>query len=233
MPKVDYDELDKFKTYDSDFEWFNLENNGDSSEVIFLVDTKKDLQSYVAHQVQCDGKQRWVDCLRSADDDIEVCPLCQHMYENSNDDSVRKVKAIFIPLIETSKIDKEGNVKKGSMTYWQRSRKFVEANIDFFLNNFGPMTDYICKVTRIGEKKSQDTTYRIDKIKDLEIDKTQLPEPVELLGKLIQEISFEDMVKYLSTGKLPEREEETENIQKREKKSVAPARRTAKSGKGF
>ena len=75
MGRISYDEQDKYES-SGNGEWFSLKNDGDIARVQFMADSPDDLEIFACHRVKIGEKERYVDCLRSYNDPIDVCPLC-------------------------------------------------------------------------------------------------------------------------------------------------------------
>ena len=47
-----------------------------TAHIRFLYDNVRDVEGYAVHEVELNGKKRYVDCLRGANDTVDKCPLC-------------------------------------------------------------------------------------------------------------------------------------------------------------
>ena len=56
--------------------FFNLKNNNDEATVRFMYKDSSEFEILSVHTVLVGGKYRKVNCLRTAKDPVDMCPLC-------------------------------------------------------------------------------------------------------------------------------------------------------------
>lgn len=56
--------------------FFSLKRRN-TARVRFLYNNINDVEGYAVHEVELNGKKRYVDCLRGAHDTVDKCPLCK------------------------------------------------------------------------------------------------------------------------------------------------------------
>ena len=148
--------------------YFSLKDDNDTAVVRFLYDTVggdsmegKDIDAYVVHQVEIDGKKKYIKCLETGD-----CPLCK-----ANNKAQLK---IFLQLYDYT----DDKVK-----VWERGQKFIGFILGY-INKYGSLVERQYDVERHGKKGSTDTTYMMYS-RDKDDGKLADFEKSELLGKLI------------------------------------------------
>lgn len=187
MAKINYQDVDKYSSGGSN-EFFSLKNDMDTAVVRFLYEKEDELDIYAVHQVEIEGKKRWVECI-AVGEDAEVCPLC----ESGN---FRRIK-LFLQL------EHEGVVKT-----WERGKNFIPKIMGLFNkygydregNYQGGLINRPYEVERhgkVGDTKTTYETYPLDKDnKTLE----DFPEKQKLLGSFIIQKSAAEMDELLNGG---------------------------------
>lgn len=130
--------LEKYKGGGNDF--FCLKEDKDTAVVRFLYDTKdiNDLDWFVVHQVEINGKKRWVLCTEEGD-----CPLCAA--------GMRPQVKLFLQLFDE---------KEGKVCTWERGRDFV-AKMGSLMNRYGSLIKRPYEVERNGKKGDTKTKYEL------------------------------------------------------------------------
>ena len=240
MPVVGVDEIENYKGFQSDFDFLKLPKDKDYAVVRFYLNERTDIKFNVVHTVKTKtGKYRDVDCLRTFDEPVDDCPLCQAALKDK--ELALKTK-LFLPVFVESINGKEVN----KTMIFQRGKTFVE-ELEPVIRRFAPLAGVPCEIERNGIEKSMETVYKIVADPRKQDDKTNadLPEVPELLGTYIMQLTFEDMVDFLKTGELPATEEtaeedKAENLPRRTKRDTpaetakddaATQRRTARAGR--
>ena len=206
------------------FDVFNLENDQDSDQVQFLLNSMDDVIVYTYHGITMKSRsgrdyERKVGCFRTSKDDPEgVCPFC---------DSGHKIKvARFIPLYSLSQ-------KK--VLLWERGPRFVDQTLKGFINrliaNGIDPKNYVVEVVRQGKKGDNQTTYALypmERTEAHDVSKFEMPDPE---GSLIATWSTEDMKKYDATGVVPDTNNDAVNsgVQRRERTAPSESYRTSPS----
>lgn len=148
-------------------EFFRLVDDKDSAVVRFLYNGEEDLDWFVVHRVEIDGKQRYVQCTEGPD-----CPLCA----SGNRPTVR----LFLQLIDYSDGQK--------LKLWDRGKTTITdilGLIDKYASD-KPFYKRRFEIVRHGKKGDTSTSYQFFPL-DLEpiddITEHDLPEKQQLLGK--------------------------------------------------
>ena len=65
--------------------YFSLKNDKDVAQVRFMYNSIDDVEGYAVHQVEIDGKKRYVNCLREYNQPIDTCPFRRVLFRSSAD----------------------------------------------------------------------------------------------------------------------------------------------------
>ena len=106
----------------------------------------------LVHQMQIDGKNRNINCIRNLNEPIDKCPLCKA--------GVPIKQRVFIRLVEYTRED-DGSIKL-TPRIWDRPANGQSSYINILNNLFveyGDISDLVFKIRRTGSKL--DTTYSI------------------------------------------------------------------------
>lgn len=192
-----------------DFNFFSLTDNNDSAEVRFMYKALEDIQPDAVHQVKVNGKDKFVDCLRQAEDPLEKCPFCKS--------GLKPVVKYFLEMFVISKT--ENGVKKpvNQVCIWTRGGSQIidiEADIeDDVIDGVADgtakdLSSFIVKITRKGVRKDSKTRYKFKVLKAVEGESLEdLPEEVELRAEdkaMILVKTAEEMEYYLENEEFEE-----------------------------
>lgn len=190
MPRINFEDSEK---YGGSGYWFTLADDGDTVEVMVLLEDLESLPIYAIHQVELNGITTSVDCLRGPNDSIDKCPLCKNGH--------KATVQMYIPLLV-------GNQVK----LWSRGKTFY-SKIKSLFRRYPELYKHTFEVERIGEKGDNGTTYEFhflstDKsIGSLDTLLSELSqdevEKLEVVGVAILDWSEDEMWEYVETGKDP------------------------------
>lgn len=169
--------------------FFSLANDRDVAQVRFMYDNMTDVQGYAVHQIELDGKKRYVNCLREYNQPVDVCPFCKAK-------SVQLAK-MFIPVYDLA---------SGSVKIWERGKKFF-GQISSLCSRYAqnePLCSHVFEIERNGKKGDTATTYGIFETDRDNTVLEDLPEVPEIIGGLVLDKTAEEMDYYLSRGVFPD-----------------------------
>lgn len=173
--------------------YFSLKNDRDIATVRFLYNSADDVEGYAVHEVEIDGKKRYVNCLREYNQPIDDCPFCK----------ARKfqVAKLWIPLY---------NEDEDKVQVWERGKKFFNKLSSVLSRcDADPICSQTFEIERNGKPKDTQTTYEIyqtkDKPDDTVLDDFDMP---NILGGIVLDKSAEDMEFYLEEGYFPPEDDE-------------------------
>lgn len=163
-------------------EFFSLRDDGDSALVRFMYNDIDDVQLDVVHEVEVNGKKRFVNCIRSYNDPMDACPLCKS-------GNMAKVK-MFVPVYDC---------ESGQVKIWQRGKTFA-SQIAGLMDEYQPLVGTPIKVKRNGKKGDQGTTYQMFGRSSDGTKLSDLPEAPNLYGGMIMEKSFNELNNFVESG---------------------------------
>ncbi len=207
MPVVGIDDVENYRS-GGDFNYLQLKEDGDIAKVRFYIESADDLKFYVVHQIEVNGKKRYVNCIRTYDQPVDDCPLCAEALKNKD---LKSIVKMFLPVLDLS----DNQVK-----LFERGRTFKD-EITGHIRRNAPLVNYPCEIERCGAKGSTDTTYKVYPLAQ-EKDNTMikdLPEFDDLLGTYILDMTFEQMKEYLHSGKVTHTSSKEENLPRRTSKA--------------
>lgn len=201
MARVSFDSYPSNSTQnatENPVQFFSLKNDGDSAIVRFIEDSTSEFEILTTHAITINGKYRAVNCIRDAHDPLNKCPLCESGSE------VRK--RIFIKLI---RYDIVNNEVVATPCIWERSMAYA-FKLKEYIDNYGPLSDVICKITRRGQAGDIHTDYEISPNLNKNVyrddlyvlDKTPFTN-YSALGTVILDKPAADISTYLKTGNFP------------------------------
>lgn len=120
-------------------DFFQLEDDGMSADVIFLFKSIEDALMAKVHYVKYSTYSGYVQCCESED-----CPVCKK--------GIRTQEKLFIPLY---------NITRGKIEVWDRTPFFKPQLLRDVFNNFPNPSEFVFKITRKGAARDQNTTYTI------------------------------------------------------------------------
>ena len=221
MARFTADDMDKYGGQGGTG-YFSLKNDMDVATVRFLYDTVKDVEGYAVHEVEIDGKKRYVNCLREYNQPIDDCPFCRA--------KKYQVVKLFIPLY---------NEDEGKVQVWERGKKFL-SKLSGVLSRCraDSLVQQKFEIERHGKSGDTQTQYEIFETKEGPDDATleDFEEPV-IMGRLILDKSADDMEFYLENKYFPPEDEaptrrsesSRRNTRRDDEQEEMPRRRTRRT----
>ena len=214
MAKVNFNNLDEAElnggssnSTGNDVGFFTLKNDNDEAVVRFMFDTTDDFEILTCHDVQIGQRYRKVNCIRDPREPLDNCPLCKNGTRISN--------RFFIKLIQYNRVT---DPNTGAQTVvpqamiWERSTAYAKT-LKSYIDNYGPLSDIICKIIRHGKAGDMQTTYEIvpNLSKAVYPDEVYVKDPTlfgtfEAFGTIVMDRTFDEMSYFVSTGEFPARQ---------------------------
>ena len=193
--------------------YFSLKNDKDTARVRFLFDGIEDVEGYAVHQVELDGKKRYVNCLREYGQPISDCPFCEaKMFTSAK---------YFIPLY---------NIDEDRIQTWERGKKFGN-KLTSMCARYPHLVSHEFEIERNGKANDTGTTYEIYEVGDDPNVTLEDFEVQDALGTIVLDKSADEMRHYLDYGVFPS-EDDDEPVRRRgserSERSSAPAERTGR-----
>ena len=169
--------------------FFTLKDDGDIATVRFMYNNMEDVVGYAVHEVEIDGKKRYVNCLRSYNEPKSKCPFCEA-------NSFQRAK-LYIPVYD---------VEEDEVKIWERGKNFF-AKMSSICARYSkadtPLVSHTFEIERRGKKGDTSTTYEIYETGCDETTLEDLPEIPEILGTIILDKTADDMYYYLDNECFP------------------------------
>ena len=165
--------------------FFSLSNDGDTAQVRFMYNGIDDVEGYAVHQIEVDGKKRYVNCLREYNEPVDKCPLCAN-------NSVVLAK-LFVPVYD---------IDADTTKVWERGKKFF-AKMSSLCAHYPDVIHHTFEIERHGKKGDTSTTYEIYETGKDDTTLDDLPEMPKILGGLVLDKSADELNYYLDEGVFP------------------------------
>lgn len=215
MAKFSYDQLQQIQKATSNNEdkrkvgYFNsLKNDGDEAIVRFVYSNPSQFDLAVVHNVKVGEYTRYVSCLRNGLDDIQKCPLC------ARDEKVQS--RFFVKMLEYV-YDETGKIVPKAVV-WDRPASFADYMAGL-IKEYPNFNDKIFKIKRRGAKGDKKTRYDVmlanpDVYKEAVYPKDfSAFDDFDLGHHSYYELDYNDMVTFVRTGEIPQKEKEQESLQ--------------------
>lgn len=186
--------------------FFQLKDDGDSAVVKILLADENDILKFTkpVHMVEINGFNNKVLCT-ATDSKGTGCECCQA--------GLKRTLKIMMPLFnnETQQIE-----------LWERGINQIK-DLQTMLAEYGDLSQETFKIVRSGKAKSKDTKYSMVYVKKgIETDKTNADAP-EITGrnfKLILDLTPEQQIEAMTTGKITWKKATPEAIEVAEDDSI-------------
>ena len=184
MARFNYDEADHYGGQGG-AGYFSLKNDKDVARVRFMYNDIDDVEGYAVHQVEIDGRKRWVNCLREYNEPKDKCPFCrENMFTSAK---------LFVPIYD---------VDNDRVQIWERGKKFI-GKISSICARYPNVVSHIFEIERNCQKGDTSTTYEIYEVDKDDTTLEDLPEKREILGTVVLDKSADDMDFFLDNGYFP------------------------------
>ena len=173
--------------------FFRLVDDHDTARVRFLYTGIEDVQGMSVHQVEIDGKKRYVNCLKEYGAPIDSCPFCaKGMFTTAK---------YFIPVY---------NIDEDKIQIWERGKQFG-GKLTSMCSRYSNLVSHTFEIERIGKKGDTGTTYEIYETgvdENVSIDDFDVP---SILGGVVLDKSAEEMEYYDKHGDFPSADSDSDN----------------------
>lgn len=211
MSRVKIDDFEKYEQSTSNnnkFDFFNLDNDGDSAVVRFMYESLDEIEGVAVHTVSVNGKDRKVACLREYGDPLGNCPFCEAKLSVS--------PRLFLEMRQYERTP-DGRALTGEekTVIWERGRSFIK-KLTALAANYSPLCDYFFIVTRCGKKGDTNTSYEVLEYRgdsSKVVDRALPEEPYDPVGTLVWDKNYEEMKVYLETQNFP-RNDDTQVVRR-------------------
>lgn len=179
MARFSFNEADNYGGQGGSF--FSLKDDGDTAKIRFLINDINDMQGVATHQVEVNGKQVDVECLRAYNEPVINCPLCEAGY---------KVNAkMYIPVYDI-------NAKESKI--WTRGRTFFK-KLSSLCSRYNPLVSMPFEIERVGKKGDTNTTYETYPLQQDNAILADFPEVIAE-GVAFEVKSYDELKNFVETG---------------------------------
>lgn len=204
MAKVSFDNIlpENNSGNSNGIAFFGLKN-GEEAIVRILVNSVEDFDIHTVHNVKLPNYEygRRVNCLRDPQQPIDACPLCAA--------NVPLMQKIFVHIIQYS-ADQNGAITPQAKV-WERSindRNFGARALKGYLDNYGPLSEMVCKIIRRGEGLNTEYQF-IPNLNpamyrpEVYVKNESLFDNYSPVGSAILDKNFAECQEFLATGNFP------------------------------
>ena len=179
-------------------------NDGQEAIVRFAINSVDDFEIYTVHPItvgQSSYPNRRVSCLRTnpKTDPINYCPLC------AKGEKVQQ--RLYIKMLQY--VNENGQIIPKAVV-WDRPAYSYAPQLKSYLDNYGPLTNIVCKIVRHGS--GLDTKYDIIPNLNPQMFNEQLYpkdfsdfDGFNVLGSMVMDKTFEDIVQFIQSGQFPQK----------------------------
>lgn len=184
MARFRHDEVDHYGG-NGGAGYFSLKNDKDVARVRFMYNGIDDVEGFAVHEVEVDGKKRYVNCLREYNQPVDSCPFC----------AARKfqVAKLFIPVY---------NIDEDKIQIWERGKKFF-AKISSICTRYSNLVSHVFEIERNGKAGDTQTTYEIYEVSQDETTFEDLPEMPDILDGVVLDKTYDEMNYFLDNDEFP------------------------------
>lgn len=219
MSRVKIDDFEKYEQLTnntSKFEFFSLDNDGDSAVIRFMYEGLDEIEGVACHTVSVNGKDRKVACLREYGDPLGNCPFCEAKMNVS--------PRLFLEMKQYERTpDGRALTGEAKTVIWERGRSFIK-KLTALAMNYNPLCDYFFIIVRSGKKGDTQTSYEImeyrgdvSKVTDMSLPE----EPYDPVGSLVWDKNHEEMKSFLNNGSFP-MNDSNDGVVRRERPQEVP-----------
>ena len=187
MARFSYEEADNYGG-NGGHGFLSIPNDGDVVKVRFMYNKLEDIEGVAVHQIEIDGKKRYVNCLREYGKPIDDCPMCKAgKFVNAK---------LFIPVYD---------IESGTVKIWERGKKFFGkmAGLCSRYASKDDLVSHVFEIERHGKKGDTQTTYEVYECEKDDTTLEDLPEVPDIVGGLVLDKSKDEMQYFEDYGEFP------------------------------
>lgn len=166
--------------------FFSLKNDREVAPVRFLINGIEDVEGFAVHEIDVDGKKRYVNCLREYGQPMDVCPCCAA--------KMPVTVKYFIPLY---------NIKEEKIQTWERGKQFG-AKISSICARFPNLVSHTFEIERNGKPGDTKTSYEIYETGQDDTTLESFDEVPDAMGTIVLDKTFEELDYWVRRGAFPD-----------------------------
>lgn len=188
MARFSYEEVDNYGG-NGGHGFLSIPNDGDVVKVRFMYNKLEDIEGLAVHQIELDGKKRYVNCLREYGKPVDDCPLCKKgMFVTAK---------LFIPVFD---------IESGNVKIWERGKKFFGkmAGLCSRYASKDDLVSHIFEIERHGKKGDTQTTYEVYECEKDDTTLEDLPEAPDVIGGLVLDKDKDELQYFVDYDEFPD-----------------------------
>ena len=195
--------------------FFKLENDKDTALVRLMYNTDEEVVGIAVHEIQVEGKRRYVSCLRSYNEPTENCPLCAK--------GERVIAKVFVFMYD---------LDADEVKIWERGKTII-SKISSLGIRYNPLVSMPFEIERNGKPGETSTKYEFYPTEADDVTLEDLPEVPEVIGNIVLDKSFEELEFFVENSCFDEESEPTtkKSAPVTRRANVTATRRTAEPRK--
>ena len=208
--RFSYEEADNYGSNGAS-SFFQLKNDKETARVRIMYRGMKDVEGISVHEIELNGKKRYVECIRAYDEPIDNCPLCKANY--------KQIAKVFVPIF---------NEATGEAQVWERGKKFL-GKLSSLCSRYDNLVSHVFEIERNGKPKDTATTYEIYPISEDNTTLDDLPDPVDISKGIVLNKSSDDLSYFLKYKEFPDSGSDNDDVpfdEEPRRREDAPRRRT-------
>ena len=198
MARFNFNDVDKYDTNShKKNKWLTLSNDGDSALVQFPFDSLDAIFCEDIHKIRAISQagtpyDMKVACLRqNYNDELAVCPFCSS--------GIDRTQEFYVPVIDYN---------TGEPMLWSKTKTFIQKTLAYTIQNTPNFSKMVFKIVRCGAKGDKKTTYNLYPQMQLPAKDFSNVKPIDPVGAVIREKTYDEMMEYLKTGEFPKPQQE-------------------------
>lgn len=189
--------------------YFSLKDDNDSANVKFMYNSADEIETYAVHEVEVNGFNRHVDCLKDAEGN-GVCPFCEK--------GVKRTARTFFKLY---------NADKDTVEVWDCGIKRAPMIESIIRGRSEHIVNDCYEIVRHGKARATDTTYEVRwKGKD-EYMLEDLPKAPEIYGRYVLKKTAAEMEHFITHNEFPKTENASSTTEKSAQQTTKRVNRMA------
>lgn len=202
MAQISFTSAKDTASDNSSVSFFTLKNDGDEAIVRIMHNSVDDLTVNTVHPIEVAGRFRNVNCLRSPNDPVSACPMCNAGNRISN--------KVYLKMYEYG-TDNTGTLVCKPVI-WERTMSFVKEKIIPLMSEYqNRLSDVVIKIKRCGAAGSMQTTYSVLAGNPAVYSPDKFPLPAQdmfedfpVIGVAVMDKNFDELTAFVTTGSFPE-----------------------------
>lgn len=169
--------------------FFSLKDDGDTARVRFMYNNLEDVVGYAVHEVEVDGKKKYVNCIREYNEPKSKCPLCAC-------GNFQRAK-MYIPLYDLDECE---------VKLWERGKNFFQKIASIcsrYAKGDTPLVAHTFDIERHGKKGDTSTVYEVFETGSDDTRLEDLPDIPNVIGGIVLDKTAEELEFYAESGYFP------------------------------